>query len=109
MGQKTNPFGLRVGIRQKWLSSWYKINNNFFINNNQIIMTQGTIYPRESNYFTGLEDYIIKRFNRKIITIFKKKVNYRFVDFRFFKGIGGGFYGFLIYTKRVGKTKRSKL
>lgn len=108
MGQKTNPFGLRVGIRQKWLSSWYKINNNFFINNAQTVITQGTIYPRENNYFTGFEDYIIKRFNRKIITSFKTKVNYMFVDFRFFKGIGGGFYGFLRYTKRFSKSKRSK-
>lgn len=73
------------------------------------MITQGTIYPRENNYFTGFEDYIIKRFNRKIITSFKKKVNYIFVDFRFFKGIGGGFYGFLRYTKRLSKSKRSKL
>jgi len=107
MGQKTNPYGLRVGINQKWRASWYNINNNFYINNSPLINSQGLIYSRENNYFTGLEDYIIKRFNRKFVKHLKNKINFRLVDFRFFKGIGGSFYGFLIYTKRFGKTKRN--
>ena len=107
MGQKTNPYGQRVGINQKWRASWYHINNNFYVNNIPNIKTQGLIYSRENTYFSGLEDYLIKIFNRKSIKYFKFKINFILVDFRFFKGIGGNFYGFLRYTKRFGKTKRS--
>jgi len=52
-------------------------------------------------YFTGIEEFIRKLLNRKIITKFNTTYQYRPVDFRFFKGAAGHIYGFLIYTKLI--------
>ena len=101
MGQKTHPIGLRVGLSQKWSSSWYNTNKGFFENKNQNFLSKGVVAMRGGVYFNGIEDFIIKLLNRKINTKFNNTYQYMPVDFRFFKGYSGHTYGFLIYTKLV--------
>ena len=100
MGQKTHPIGLRVGLSQKWSSSWYD-NKGFFANKNQNFLSKGIIGIRGGVYFNGIEEFIIKLLNRKLVTKFNNTFKYIPVDFRFFKGYGGHTYGFLVYTKLI--------
>ena len=95
MGQKTHPIGLRVGLSQKWTSSWYDTSTN------QNFLSKGVIGIRGGIYFNGIEEFVIKLLNRKLVTKFNNTYKYIPVDFRFYKGCAGHTYGFLIYTKLI--------
>ena len=96
MGQKTHPIGLRLGYYRKWASSWYgsEITNQ---------PSHGVIASRGGNYYSVLESILLSIFKRYALTKFTKSKNIARVDFRIFKGFGGHMYGFIIYTKIIGK------
>ena len=98
MGQKTHPIGLRVGIYRKWASSWY--GNTKETGSHQ---TFGIIAPRGGTYLSGMEDLLTQMFKRYSVTKFTKTPRILLVDFRLFKGFGGHTYGFMIYTKLLGR------
>jgi hypothetical protein len=105
MGQKTHPIGLRVGYYRKWTSSWYgnlKEKSTYDKSlTNQTYQTQGVIASRGGTYYSGLEEIAINRFKRYSFTKFSNTTQLIPIDFRFFKGIGGHIYGFILYIKIV--------
>ncbi len=110
MGQKTHPNGLRVGLYRKWASSWYGSSQNrsqIAINSKtsatQTFLSQGTIAARGGVYFSGREDFVENLVKRYSLTKFSNSRRVLLVDFRFYKGLGGSTYGFLIYTKLLGR------
>jgi hypothetical protein len=105
MGQKTHPNGLRVGIYRKWTNSWYGSTNERkhfeSAQQNQFFISPGNIASRGGVYTSGIESFVENLFKRYACTKFSKTVSILFVDFRFFKGVGGHVYGFLFYTKQL--------
>ena len=51
----------------------------------------------------NLTNILISLFKRYSRSKFSKSKNMAIVDFRIFKGFGGHLYGFMIYTKIIGK------
>jgi len=71
--------------------------------NNFSFMTQGSIASRGGNYFSNIEVFAENLFKRYSITKVTQAVSFLFVDFRFYKGLGGHIYGFLLYTKQLSR------
>jgi hypothetical protein len=69
-------------------------------NSNQ---TFGIIAPRGGAYLSGREDLLTQMFKRYSITKFTKTPRILLIDFRLFKGFAGHTYGFMIYTKLLGR------
>ncbi len=102
MGQKVHPIGFRVGIHRKWNTSWYGISqNNEVVRSKSNFSFKGIISPRGGVFVEGLQDFVETLLRRYSITKFAVSRQYRPVDFRCFKGIGGHRYCFIFYVKYI--------
>ena len=105
MGQKTHPIGLRVGIHRKWVTSWYDINKEKssldYSSLKNTVNIQGIISARGGMFISGRQDFLINLLSRYTYTKLSTSSRLRPVDFRFYKGLSGHRYGFIIYTKFV--------